>query len=133
MMLTKYIPTETVTLFVAVVGAISSIDEGSRRPYLLGAYWFFAILTPVFVVLVAYRSYLKPTADAKRLTTGFTLPVFRMVAAFVAFLVWGLAVPNIAAVFTIEGTLVQILSGVGALIVSTILTMLEPIFEKRKS
>lgn len=124
--LAKYIPTETITLFVAIVSAMHAIAElepdVTLDPWL--AYWAFAILTPLIVLALAYASYREAARDpaAAQPTPPFRWPLFRMGAAGVAFLVWALAVPGL-----LERPVWQIVAGVGALFVSTVLSIVERI------
>ncbi len=129
--LTKYIPTETITLFVATVGAaqaIAGVQAGARLDDHLGwiIYGTYALLTPVIVWLVAYSSYVTASRalPAGTQASPFATPTFRMVAALVAFLVWALALPGL-----LPGAVWQVVASLGALIVSTFLSLLRPIFE----
>ena len=53
----------------------------------------------------------------------FVMPAFRMVAALIAFLVWALAVPGL-----LSNPVWQIAAPLAALLVSTFLSLFEPIF-----
>lgn len=134
--LTKYIPTETITLFVAAVGAwdaIRRLDTAAQSgPSLLSPdtiswmiYAVFAILTPLLVWLSAYSSYWRARKALPEGTepAAFVMPKFRMVAALIAFLVWALAVPGL-----LSGPVWQIVGPLAALVVSTFLSLFEPIF-----
>lgn len=146
--LTKYIPTETITLFIAAVAAFNGIEELADReivnPWVL--YGIGAILSPIVLVVVAYTTYLAnnpgPTPSAE-----FKVPWFRAVAALLAFLVWAAAVPGLFYTIT-EGTpeaaagavaqepdapgnaIFQIALGFVALVVSQVLSWAERIFER---
>jgi hypothetical protein len=123
--LVKYIPTEIVTLYVAASSTTQSLR--TAMPYIDARmlYWGFTALTPVLLILM-YAS--------KRATDG--LPVFpkarempwwKLTAATVAFMVWALAVPGNPYVV---GDGAPIIASFGAIIISTLLSLLEPIFER---
>jgi hypothetical protein len=123
--LVKYIPTEVVTLYVATVSATPALQSSISfiSPGLI--YWLFAVMTPVLLILV-YAS--------KRASEGLTvlppvkaLPYWKMAAATVAFLVWALAVPGNPYIAGVGGGVV---AGFGAVFVSTVMSLLEPIFER---
>ena len=123
--LVKYIPTEVVTLYVAAASTTQAVH--SAMPSFDGriTYWAFGVLTPVIFMLV-YGS--------KRASSGLPLfppiaqwPWWRMVAATIAFLVWALAVPGNP---YIVGDVGAVAAGFGAIVISTLLSLLEPIFER---
>jgi hypothetical protein len=123
--LVKYIPTEVVTLYVAAASSTQAVR--SAVPTFDGrfTYWAFAVLTPIILLLV-YAS--------KRASSGLVIlppasqwPWWKMSAATIAFLVWGLAVPGNP---YITGDAGAVMAGFGAIIISTLLTLLEPIFER---
>lgn len=133
-LLTKFIPTETITLFLAVVSAIDAIAKIGRNggstslpsisPW--AAYWVFAALTPLIVLglaRVAYKDELR-RLNAPAAAPPFRPPSFEMLAAFLAFLIWALAVPGMA-----ENAVWQIVASVGAVIVSTFLNLVEGFFK----
>jgi len=119
--LTKYIPTESITMFVAVMSGLGAAQQLSDKiqvnPWLV--YAVFAALTPILVWLVALVIH-READRAGSAPPQFALPWFRMVAALVAFLVWALAVPGL-----VNDPVVQIFASVGAVVVSTILTLFE--------
>ena len=149
--LTRYIPTETVTLFLAGISAVqavrpiperagqgvdanaSAVADGALALAQAG-YWgwavygLFAVITPVLVWILAYSSYLRARQalpEGSPAPDPFAAPRFRMVAALIAFLIWGLAVPGL-----LPGPTWHVLAGFGAMVASTFLTVLEPIFER---
>lgn len=86
-LLTKYIPTEVITLYVAAVSATQVL---ANNQIVTIVYWAAAALTPVFLVLVLMN---------KRVAAGESplpkpWPWWRMTAATIAFMVWALAVPG---------------------------------------
>lgn len=118
-LLTKYIPTETLTLYVAAMAAEPAISAASgNRIAPVHLYATGAVLTPLILLLATY---------GKQRASGTTEP-FRphpwpYVAALIAFLVWGLSVPGL-----LEDTNGQILAGFGAVLISTLLALTEPVF-----
>jgi uncharacterized membrane protein YdcZ (DUF606 family) len=94
----------------------------------VGLYWFFVALTPVLLLLVL---------AGKRRSEGFSAlpslrdwPWWKLVASTVAFLVWALAIPATPYLASSQG---KVVAAFGALLVSTFLTLLEPIFEPSRS
>jgi len=120
-MLVKYIPTESVTLYVAAASAVPALKSLSINEKSI--YWFFALLTPVLfaLILIGKRKMagVKPLAD---------WPWWKTIAATVAFFVWALAVPGPP---DISGDTSGAIAGVLALLISTFLSILEPIFDRR--
>jgi hypothetical protein len=95
--LIKYIPTESMALYIAAVAAIPSLealyDAGSLRVVRASVYWGFALLvTPLLFVLILFakrrESGLKPVPPRKE------FPLWDFVAATVAFSVWAILIPN---------------------------------------
>lgn len=126
--LVKYIPTESVTLYLAATSASGSLLV--VMPFFTPSfsYWFFAALTPILFLLIL---------AAKRKAQRFTpllkprqWPWWKLTASLVAFLAWGLAVPS--SPYSSDG-----LRGAAvafcALFISTILGLLEGIFETEPS
>jgi len=123
-MLTKYIPTESITLYVAAVSAapaIASITSGIVTGVIL--YWGFAVLTPLLLLLVLMS---KRASDGQP-PVPKRWPWWKLVAATIAFLVWALAVPNNPYV---QGDAAAVVAGFGAILISSILSLLEPIFDR---
>jgi hypothetical protein len=123
--LTKYIPTEIVTLYVAASSATPAITASVPVFDSTVNYWGCVLITPIILLLV-YAS--------KRASTGLRpipnvkeLPWWKMSAATIAFLVWGLAVPGNP---YISGESGAVIAGFGAVLISTVLSLLEPIFER---
>ena len=123
-MLVKYIPTESVTLYVAAISAAAALNSFWS---ITGAhiYWFFAALTPIIFILIYLgkrRALRLPT-----LPPVGELPLWKLFACTVAFLVWALAVPGNPYISPENGGAVV---GFFALFISTVLSLLEPIFER---
>jgi hypothetical protein len=126
--LARYIPAEIVTLYVAALSAMPAITATFAGVTEVRLYWFFVALTPVLLLLVL---------AGKRRGEGFNAfpslrdwPWWKLVASTVAFLVWALAIP---ATPYLPGPQGKVVAAFGALLVSTFLTLLEPIFEPSRS
>ncbi len=123
--LVKYIPTEIVTLYVAASSTTQSLQ--TAMPFIDARllYWGFTALTPLLLVLM-YAS--KRASDGLPvLPKAREMPWWKMSAATVAFMVWALAVPGNPYVV---GNGAPIIASFGAIIISTLLSLLEPIFER---
>ena len=126
--LARYVPGEIVTLYVAALSAMPAITATFAAVTEVRLYWFFVALTPVLLLLVL---------AGKRRGEGFSAfpslkdwPWWKLVASTVAFLVWALAVPATPYLAGAQG---KVVAAFGALLVSTFLTLLEPIFEPSRS
>jgi hypothetical protein len=126
--LARYIPAEIVTLYVAALSAMPAITATFATVTEVRLYWFFVALTPALLLLVL---------AGKRRSEGFSAlpslrdwPWWKLVASTVAFLVWALAIPATPYLATSQG---KVVAAFGALLVSTFLTLLEPIFEPSRS
>lgn len=118
-LLTKYIPTEVITLYVAAVSAFAILPAKEQIAPIV--YWVAALLTPIFLVLVLMNK----QAAAGQSPIPKPWPWWRMAAATIAFLVWALAVPGNPYVTT---DAMHVVAGFGAIFISTILSLLDPIF-----
>lgn len=123
--LVKYIPTEIVTMYVAASSTIQSLRSATPYidPRLL--YWGFTVLTPVLLVLMLASK--RATDGLSPLPKGREMPWWKMTASTIAFMVWALAVPGNPYVV---GDGAPIVASFGAIIISTLLSLLEPIFER---
>lgn len=121
-----YIPTEVLTLYVAVLAAIQDPNRKSHNA-LWAAFYFFLIATPLVVWLVyaaKVRAASKPLPLAPK-----TWPVWEMFAAMVAYAAWAFALPD--SPFKYYGDWYSpALAGVIVLIISTLLGLLAPLFQR---
>jgi hypothetical protein len=123
--LTKYIPTEAVTLYIAAVSATVALKEIFPFVTDIGMYWFFAAFTPIFLFITFLGK--RRAAGLAALPSAREWPWWDMVAATVAFLIWALAVPGNQLLDTPTGGVV---AGFLAIFVSTILSGIESFFRR---
>jgi hypothetical protein len=119
-----YIPTEILTLYVAVLAALQ--DPNKSTPTGWTPFWAFLVATPIVVWLV-YGAKCKAAGTPLPLAFG-AWPVWEMFAATVAYCAWAFALPN--APFTGYPWYSPSLSGVAVLVASTGLGLLAPFFQK---
>ncbi len=124
-LLVKYIPTEVITLYVATLSAAPALQDIFPRISTGDIYWGFTIITPLLLFLVYVN---------KRATSGLSpvpptreWPWWKLIAATLAFMVWALAVPGNPYV---SGETAAVLAALGAVFISMLLNLLEPIFER---
>ena len=139
--LTKYIPTESMTLYIATVSAQKAISEalgytGTGEQTAKGmaliaesGYWAFVILTPILMAIF----FLRRIVLAGQTITEIQLkdyPWWKIVASTLAFSVWALAVPSSNSNMEQSAT-AGVVYGFLAMVVSTFLSLIEPFFEKQ--
>jgi hypothetical protein len=124
-MLVKYIPTESITLYVAAISAASALKSVSPKVTEGAIYWFFAVLTPVLLLLIYLGK--RKVAGLPTFPPIREWPWWKTFAATVAFLVWALAVPGNP--YVKGDTAGAAVAGFFAIFISTILSILEPIFD----
>jgi len=119
-----YIPTEVLTLYVALVAAIQKPDTVTPAQWIV--FWIFLAFTPI-VVWMVYASKVK--AANGRLPTRFQAwPVWEMLAATVAYVAWAFALPKTP--FTQYLWYSSALAGIAVLVTSTVLGLLAPFFQR---
>jgi hypothetical protein len=124
--LVKYIPTESVTLYVAAISAAPALKSISWLKITeVNIYWFFGVLTPLLFALI-FLGKLR-AASLWPLKSLKDWPWWKNIAAAVAFLVWALAVPGPP---DIKGDTSGAIAALFALFISTVLSILEPIFDR---
>jgi hypothetical protein len=87
--ITRWIPTETITVYVALLALVAPITSHFHSHFYLSRWVLFSIIAaanPVVVVLIAMA---KKTAGA-----AFKFPVFAMLIAPVAFAAWAFSLPD---------------------------------------
>jgi len=121
-----YIPTEVLTLYVAVLAAIQLPDRTSYRP-LWVAFFCFLAATPVAVWLLYAAKVI--TAGKELPVAPRTWPVWEMSAATIAYVAWAFALPE--SPFKYEfAWYTPALAGVIVLITSTVLGLVAPLFQR---
>jgi hypothetical protein len=139
-----YIPTEVVTLYVAVAGAlqpatspttgrsaaeVSTAGAGKVAWYLQSdwiAFWCFAVATPL-VVWIVFATKLRE-AGKPLPSTYATWPVWEMVAALLAFCAWAFALPSTP--FREFAWYSPALATIVILLSSAILGLVAPLFQR---
>lgn len=119
-----YIPTEIITLYVAVLAAIGVESQVTQAEW--NAFWVFLAATPVVVWLV-YGAKLR-NADLPLPLAFGAWPLWEMLAATIAFAAWAFALPQ--SPFAKFDWYAPALSGVVVLITSAVLGLLAPFFQR---
>ena len=119
-----YIPTEVITLYVAVLAAVQQSKERSSTEWT--TFCIFVVATPVVVWLV-YGAKLLHAKKGLPVSFG-SIPLWEMFAATAAFAAWAFALPH--SPFTSFTWYSSGLSGVAVLVVSTLLGLLAPFFQR---
>ena len=115
-LLTKYIPTETITLFVAAMAAQKPLAASIPGVNPTTLYVAGAVLTPV-ALLVA-------TLGKQRLAgVKGTLHPWPFIASLIAYLIWALSVPGM-----VSGDDGRLAAAFGALLVATVLSWGDALF-----
>ncbi|MCA1633613.1 MAG: hypothetical protein LC802_07825 [Acidobacteria bacterium] len=127
-MLVKYIPTESITLYVAALSAVTALKSLWEWITALHIYWFFGLFTPILFVLIFLGK--RRAAGLPTIPPLGEWPWWKTFAATVGFLVWALAVPGNPYVNGDTGGAVV---GFLAIFISTVLSVLEPLFDRRPS
>lgn len=129
--LVKYIPTESITLYLAATTAFSSLTKTPPTPGVKAAptldpmclYWGFVALTPILFLLIYLGKRRSQNLPLLPGTIG-GWPWWKLIASTIAFMVWALAVPPL-----VEGDLGKIVVAFGALLVSTLLSLIGGVVE----
>lgn len=125
-----YIPTEVLTLYVAVLAAIEPAQQkpGPVPQTMWITFWIFLIFTPIVVWLV-YGG--KLIAAQKPIPLAFrTWPIWEMFAATVAYCAWAFALPHTPFTDFSNSWYSAGLAGVAVLVASTVLGLLAPFFQR---
>lgn len=116
--LTKYIPTESIALFVptmSFIGAAAAAPDRAARFSWITYALFIAVITPGIVLLIA-------AGKQKSAGKPFIFPTWPTLSACVAFAGWALAVPGL-----LTDAIWKVAAGLIALFISVLLSLLEPI------
>lgn len=122
-----YIPTEVLTLYVAVLAAIQLPNRTSYRP-LWAAFFCFLAATPVIVWLLYAANVL--TAGKGLPLSPRTWPLWEMSAATIAYTAWAFALPESPFKYEFSDWYTPALAGVIVLITSTVLGLVAPLFQR---
>jgi hypothetical protein len=128
---TAYIPTEVLTVYLAVVGALATtgtagttlLDPNMTRWVL---FWLFVVLTPATVWLT-YAA--KVQAAGKPLPILRHWPVWEISAATIAFVIWAFTLPGTP--FSSLGWYTPSLGSVAILVGSLLMGLVGPLFTQR--
>ncbi len=124
--LTTYIPTETLTLYVAVLAALQPPTKAAAANSSWAVFWWFLIVTPL-VIWVVYITKAK-TAGKSIPWAPLKWPLWQMAAGTIAYVAWAFALPT--SPFTSFEWYSTGLAGVIVLIASTGLGLLAPLFAR---
>ena len=123
-----YIPTEILTLYVAVVAALDSgssdltVQSSTNHIFWLRiAFWAFLAATPL-AVWVLYA--VKVTAAGKPIPSFSQSPMWEMVAGAIAYAAWAFAIPK----FPYNRS--SAIAGIVILVTSTVLGLVAPLFQR---
>ena len=90
--LIQYIPTESVTLYIATLAAAPALEQALDFVTVEVIYWFFAVLTPILFVLIYLGK--RRSAHLPVFPKRLEWPIWGVVSATIAFMAWALAVPS---------------------------------------
>ena len=123
-LLTRYLPTETITLFVAALAATATVPDETLKKHLpLWFYAGFAVLTPVLLLVLTYLKQREAETASGSPPQPFRPHPWPPTAAFIAFLVWALSVPGV-----LDADIAKAWGGFiafGALSVSSLLSLVD--------
>jgi len=120
-----YIPTEILTLYVAVLAAIR-IPNQTNFPPMWRTFYCFLVATPIVVWLV-YAA--KCSAGGKSVPISpRAWPIWEMFAATIAYVAWAFALPQ--SPFQQFNWYTPALSGIMVMIIATLLGLLAPLFSR---
>lgn len=124
--ITTYVPTETLTLYVAVIAALPRIENTTQiaMDWLVATFVFFLLFTPA-AIWVAYAAKLR--ANGKPFPkTMRSWPVWEMIAGTIAYVAWSIGLSD-----SPFSTIIPLaLGGVIVLVTSTILGLIAGLFQK---
>ncbi len=123
-----YIPTEILTMYVAVLAAVGQAKEVTPSAWI--AFGCFLAATPI-VVWLTYGAKLMAAKKAVPIAYG-KWPVWEMFAATLAYCAWAFALPN-SPFSEFTSWYSSALAGVAVLVASTVLGLLAPFFQRKLS
>lgn len=124
--ISAYIPTEILALYIAVLAALRDSTSDRADPVSVeSAFWVFLVMTPVAVWFVfAAKIRASNTTEALPLAPS-AWPVWEMSAATIAYVAWVVALPD--SPFT---GVTPAIGGVVVLMTSTLLGLAAPVFQR---
>ena len=122
--LTTYIPTEVLTMYVAVLAALQDPSNKTMTSQWL-TFEAFLVATPIVVWLI-YSAKVKSAGKELPLSPS-KWPLWEMAASMLAYTAWAIALPNTP--FAQLSWYSAPLSGIVVLLASTVLGLLAPIFQ----
>lgn len=122
--LVEYIPTETVTLYLAALAAQNGLATIFEWLTPVALYFGFAIATPVLFFLILFGD--RRQLGQPVLPKLSEWPLWRPIAATIAFLIWALAIPGHP--WTVNPA-AQTVAALGALVVSALLRLVGRVVE----
>jgi len=125
--LVQYIPKEIITLYIAASSVMGSLKQTFPGITEVTIYWSFVVLTPIIFLLLYGAK--RREKQLKLIPAINEWPVWRLLASTTAFGVWALAVPTSPYLQGTPGG--EAIAAFGALLVSTFLTLLDPIFGRK--
>ena len=124
--LTTYIPTETLTLYVAVLAALQPPTKSATSSPSWTPFWCFLIATP-FVIWIVYAT--KARTAGKPIPWALPKwPLWEMAAGTIAYVAWAFTLP--ASPFASLAWYSTALAGIIVLITSTVLGLMAPLFAR---
>jgi len=125
--LTKYIPTEVLTLYLPALAVATAVGEQHVSSDQKLLYWVFGlVVTPLAAIAVNLRK--RAVAKQPIWPGRAEFPVWVILSSSIAFLAWSLAIPGNP---YIDKPVLNVVSGFSALLASTILSFIEPFFVAR--
>ena len=118
-----YVPTEILTLYVAVLAAIQTGSQATQ-PGEWTTFWVFLIATPVTVWLL-FAGKVRGSGKGELLRQWKSFPLWEMFAATVAYCSWAFALPK--SPFMSQEWYQSSLAGLVVLVTATLLGLLAPI------
>ncbi|MEO1337644.1 MAG: hypothetical protein AAFV29_18515, partial [Myxococcota bacterium] len=123
--LVRFIPTETITLYIAAIAAIPIVDGAPNPAVSKIVLWSFAGLTPVIFVLLLFGK--RASSGLPTVPAFSQWPWFKLVASTIAFIAWAIALPDSPYLTADQDKAVGAFI---ALFVSTMLSLLEPVLSR---
>jgi hypothetical protein len=120
-----YIPTEVITLYVAVLAALHNQKQGPDKSDWI-AFTVFVICTPI-IVWLSYAGKVR-AADKPLPILPWKWPLWEMIAASIAFVAWAFSLPN--SPFSSYSWYNAAIAGVAVLVASTGLGLLAPVVQR---